>query len=70
MTTTDEEVPPEPVLCSAICETTDPEECPNLGQPFEVPAYEQGAGSLSAVVCGVCGQIITKVTRLVQDGET
>lgn len=70
MTTTEEEVMPEPVQCSATCETTEPEQCPNYGTPYEAPVYEQEDGSLSAVACGICGQTITKVIRLVQDGET
>lgn len=70
MTATEEEIPPPSAQCSATCRTEEPEPCRNNGIPFETTVYEQLDGSLGEVVCGVCGQRITDVVRLVQDPET
>lgn len=70
MTATDEEELPPSVQCSATCHTEEPEPCANNGIPFEVTVYEQPDGSLATVICGVCGQIITDVVRIVRDAMT
>lgn len=66
----EEEALPPSAQCSATCQTTEPEECPNYGTPYETTVYELTGGSLSQVVCGECGQRIVQVIRIVQDPAT
>ncbi|MFF8399798.1 hypothetical protein [Streptomyces sp. NPDC016172] len=70
MAESDEETLPPSAQCSATCLTTEPEECPNYGIPYETTVYELADGSLSQVVCGACDERITQVIRIVQDPAT